>query len=227
MGGGWRRAEEDRIRRGLLRIFPLTLLVAVACLFLFSWIAEEMLEQDTRWFDYSVRTAVHHLATPNRTAFMIAMTDIGSWMVVVPLAAVVLWILRERQQRRETVLLIVTIVGAVVLDACLKLAFHRARPHPFFGFPLPRSYSFPSGHALFSFCFYGVLAWIATRYLAGRWQRALVWITAVILIGLIGLSRIYLGVHYPSDVVAGYLAAGVWVSAVELVGRRWRAGSTA
>lgn len=219
-----RADEEEKIKRGLLQIFPLTLLIAVACLFLFSWIAEEMLEQDTRRFDSYVRSAIHHFASPQLTSFMIAMTDIGSWMGVVPIGITVLWILLARKKRGAAVLFAVSVFGGLVLDAALKISFHRPRPTPFFGFPLPMSYSFPSGHALVSFCFFGVLAWIITQHLSARWQRVLIWIAAVVLIALIGLSRIYLGVHYPSDVAAGYLAAAVWVSAIELVGKRWRVG---
>jgi undecaprenyl-diphosphatase len=219
-------SEEQRVKRGLLRIIPLSLLIAVACLFLFSWIAEEMLEQDTRHFDGYLRNAVHHVALPNLTSFMAAITNMGSWMALGPVGVVVLWVLLARKKHREAVLLIVTVAGGLVLDGALKLGFHRTRPQPFFGIPVPKTYSFPCGHALGSFCFYGVLAWIATRYVANRQRRTLVWTAAVVLIGLIGLSRIYLGVHYPSDVIAGYAAAAVWVTAVELVGQRWRIGKS-
>jgi undecaprenyl-diphosphatase len=113
--------------------------------------------------------------------------------------------------RRATLWLAVTILGALVLDLTLKYAFHRARPTPFF-VALPRTYSFPSGHALFSFCFYGVLAGLLMGRIRSRLARVLIWMAAAILVAAIGFSRIYLGVHYPSDVIAGYLAASLWVS---------------
>jgi undecaprenyl-diphosphatase len=219
-----RIGAEPGIASGLLRIIPLSLLLAVVCLFLFSWIADEMLRQETLRFDMRVRDAVHQLASPGATAFMKAVTHMGSGIVLDCVGAVLLWILVSQKKHRAALLLVVTAVGAIVLDGVLKLAFHRLRPQPFFGFPLPRSYSFPSGHALVSFSFYGMLAWIITRHCQERWKRVLVWTFAVALIALIGISRIYLGVHYPSDVIAGYLAAGVWVSALELLGKRWRVG---
>lgn len=108
-----------------------------------------------------------------------------------------------------------------------KLSFQRPRPVPFFDTPLPSSYSFPSGHALFSFCFYGMLAAIITARLHSRSARTVIWLLAGVLVALIGLSRIYLGVHYPSDVLAGYAAALVWVVAVafgdHMLSRRRRA----
>jgi undecaprenyl-diphosphatase len=113
-----------------------------------------------------------------------------------------------------------------VLDLALKHTFHRARPIGFFGIS-PSSYSFPSGHALGSLCFYGVLAAILSARVRGRAARFCIWIAASILVTLIGFSRIYLGVHYPSDVIAGYCAAAVWVGMVVFLDRtlgRRRAG---
>ena len=78
---------------------------------------------------------------------------------------------------------------------------------------------FPSGHALLSFCLYGVLAAVLAARLKGRRARALVWAAAALLVLLVGLSRLYLGVHYPSDVLAGYAAAFVWVVAVAAADR--------
>jgi undecaprenyl-diphosphatase len=100
-----------------------------------------------------------------------------------------------------------------VLDISLKHAFHRIRPVPFF-VALPHTYSFPSGHALFSFCFYGVLAGLLADRTRSRTARIYLRLAAAVLIAAIGLSRIYLGVHYPTDVLGGYLAAAVWVSSM-------------
>jgi undecaprenyl-diphosphatase len=108
----------------------------------------------------------------------------------------------------------ITMAGAGVLDTVLKLAFHRPRPAPFFDTPLPHSYSFPSGHALLSLCLWGSLAALLTTRSRSLRVRFAVWTLAVALIGPIGFSRIYLGVHYPSDVLAGYAAGLVWVTIV-------------
>ena len=115
--------------------------------------------------------------------------------------------------RRAALWLVISQAGALVLNVSLKFAFHRTRPTPFFG-ALPHSYSFPSGHALFSFCFYGVLAGLLTDRIKSGITRGLIWMGTVILIAAIGFSRIYLGVHYPTDVVAGYLTAAIWVSSM-------------
>jgi undecaprenyl-diphosphatase len=104
----------------------------------------------------------------------------------------------------------------------LKMGFHRQRPQPFFDTHLPASYSFPSGHALLSFCLCGAAAALFSRDQKKPWIRIAIWSIAVVLVVAIGYSRIYLGVHYPSDVLAGYLGALVWVLGVGIAYRKAR-----
>jgi hypothetical protein len=100
----------------------------------------------------------------------------------------------------------------------LKYGFHRARPEPFYG-AAPASYSFPSGHALFSTCFYFVLASAITERIRSRAMRALIRLAAALFVAAIGLSRIYLGFHYPSDILGGYLAAAILLGAIMSIER--------
>jgi undecaprenyl-diphosphatase len=141
---------------------------------------------------------------------MIAFSFLGGDGLTVAAILSVITFLRFRW-RRAALWMVVTILGALVLDLSLKYAFHRHRPIPFF-VAVPHTYSFPSGHSLFSFCFYGVLAGLLAGRIGSRLGRVLIWTLAALLVAAIGLSRIYLGVHYPSDVIAGYLAASLWVS---------------
>jgi undecaprenyl-diphosphatase len=193
--------------------------LAVAMLFVFAWIADEVADSETLRFDLALRNYVHQFASPAVTACMQAFSIIGGQVltalsVIMP---VVLWL---REKRRAAVWLAVTTVGALVLDLALKYAFHRQRPVAFFG-SAPITYSFPSGHSLFSFCFYGTLAGLMAARTSSKALKAIIYGGAALLIFSIGLSRIYLGVHYPTDVVAGYLAAGIWVTTVVILDR-WR-----
>jgi undecaprenyl-diphosphatase len=195
--------------------------VAIASLALFAWMASEMREGEVQHFDLAVRNWVHRFASPAMTTTMEAFSFIGSWVLGAAFA-ISLAVFYKLRWRRAATWLIVTMAGALVLDLALKYAFHRPRPTPFFG-AVPGTWSFPSGHALFSFCFYGVLAGLIiyrTRSLA---LRIVIWCAAAVLVAAIGLSRIYLGVHYPSDVLAGYLAAAVWVTGMVAVDH-WRSG---
>jgi len=189
------------------------LLIAATALFAFGWLANEMLEGDTQKFDDFVRNAVHRHAAPWLTWFMRGFSFLGSVAVVTTLCVLAIAVFLYFRQARTAALLATTMIGMAVLDITLKLAFHRPRPLAYFG-PTPTTYSFPSGHAMGSVCFYGVLAAILAARASGRRAKWCIWMGAVLLIGLIGYSRIYLGVHYPSDVIAGYCAGAVWVGAV-------------
>jgi undecaprenyl-diphosphatase len=184
--------------------------VAVLSLFLFAWIAEDVSHDRTVHFDQVVRMRIHEYASPGLTKAMIAISFIGGDGLTISAVLAIVVFLYFRWWR-ASLWLGVTVLGALVLDLSLKYAFHRARPTPFFA-ALPHTYSFPSGHALFSFCFYGVLAGLLMGRIRSRFAQVLIWLVAAMLVAAIGFSRIYLGVHYPSDVIAGYLAASLWVS---------------
>ena len=186
-------------------------------IFLFAWLAENVAARHTLAFDSSVRTAVHSFASPALTRLTFAISFMGSGGLAVS-ALLAFALFRHFQWRRAAIWLVVTLAGALVLDLTLKFAFHRPRPVPFFG-PIPRTYSFPSGHSLFSFCFYGVLAGLLAGRVRSMSARLLIWLVAALLVLLIGLSRIYLGVHYPSDVFAGYLAGTIWAATMVALDR--------
>ena len=203
--------KPKKVETGVLLLGAL--LIAATALFVFGWLAEEVLEGDTQQFDALVRTAVHQLATPGVTRLMQVFSFLGSVAAVTTMYLVAICVSIHFRRMRMAAFLLITMLGAFTLDVALKYAFHRLRPVAFFGVA-PNSYSFPSGHALASFCWYGVLAAILAGRVRGRVAKFCLWAAAVLLIGMIGLSRIYLGVHYPSDVIAGYFAGAVWVGAV-------------
>jgi undecaprenyl-diphosphatase len=173
-------------------------------------------------FDQAVRDWVHGHSSDALTAVMRAVSIVGSPGVLGPIALVIFLFLRHFGSLREANLLLIAMLGALLLEQVLKLVFHRARPESFFGIPEPSSYSYPSGHALFAVCFFGTLAWILAARRSSRVARAALWTGAILIAGLIGYSRIYLGVHYPTDVIAGYASALVWLTVLE-TGGRWRA----
>jgi undecaprenyl-diphosphatase len=198
-------------------ILFLGLASAAGSILFFAWMAEEVLEGDTRIFDETVRGFVHGFANDWLTLLMKFITLLGSTLFLSLVCICVLVIFIKKKWKRAAVLLMTTMAGAVILNFVLKISFERARPVPFFETPLPESYSFPSGHSLYAVCFYVGLAWLITSQLSNFLTQFVIWIFAVFLCLLIGLSRIYLGVHYPSDVIAGFAAAIVWLSAVILI----------
>jgi undecaprenyl-diphosphatase len=200
----------EREKRTLLAGF----VSAGLALAIFAWLAASVLRGEIVEFDSAVRDAVHSRASPWMTRFMRSVTRLGSELIMAPLGLLIAWRLVAAGRRHAAVLLLIASAGGETLNQLLKLLFRRPRPEAFFGYDLPSSYSFPSGHALVSCCFYGALAAILTRRMQSRLGKIAVWACAVVLVGAIGLSRVYLGVHYASDVIAGYSAAVVWVAAV-------------
>lgn len=209
--------EPKRLLEKLSLSLLLGLIAAISVLVFFGWLTDEVLEGDTRAFDEATRAAVHQLASPTLTTAMRGISFFGSTRFLFPASAVIVLCFFFRRWKREAILLAVTMIGASLLNITLKLAFKRVRPEPFFNLATPRSFSFPSGHSLASFCFFGALAAIVNARTKSRRLRFLILITATVIILLIGLSRIYLGVHYATDVIAGYTAALIWIGAVKFV----------
>jgi undecaprenyl-diphosphatase len=192
-------------------------LVTVLALILFVWLAREVTRGDAMRLDTPIREAVHARSSPPLTAMMRGVSLIGSEVVLVPLGVILVWRLVAAKRRRAAVVFGVAALGAEALDQIMKLLFDRPRPEPFFGLASPITHSFPSGHAMVSCCFFGVLAVILTAREPSRARRISIFAAAAILVALMGFSRVYLGFHYPTDVLAGYAAAVVWLAVVRAV----------
>jgi len=188
---------------------------AGACaVLLFAWLASQIVDGGAPGFDAAVREGVHRHASAPLTIAMRGFSFIGEPAFLLPVGLLIVAGLLRAGMARTAVLFLVTVGGAELLDQGLKLVFHRARPAAFFGSAEPAGYSFPSGHALVSLCFFSVVAYFATRRTSNRLVRRATWAAAALVSAMIGLSRIYLGVHYPSDVLAGYAAGLFWLSCV-------------
>ena len=195
----------------------LGLMAAIATLIFFGWLADEALEGETRHFDEATRNAIHQLASPLLTTIMRGVSFIGSTLALAIGTTIVVVRFAMLKLGREAKLFAITMVGAGLLNVTLKLAFKRPRPVPFFNLTAPETYSFPSGHSLTSACFFGALAAILTARVKSRRVRVIVWVVCTLMFVLIGFSRIYLGVHHTTDVIAGFAAALIWILVVRFV----------
>ena len=192
------------------------LLAAAAALLLFTWLGREVLEGEALRLDIRGRTLAQGWASPTLTGVMIAASFYGGPVVLIPAALVAAFAFLVHGWHRGALLVVLTVAGAALLNWLLKVTFARVRPEAFFDYPLPVSPSFPSGHALYAASIFGGLAALLTARLKHGPLRVTVWAAAVFLIVLVGFSRVYLGVHYPSDVLAGYSIAIIWVTFVAL-----------
>jgi membrane-associated phospholipid phosphatase len=197
-------AVRKRYDRGTLAALAVAILAAL----LLAWLGDAVVNHRTDRFDSQVRAAVHSHSWPPLTLVMRVATDVGKPPGVIAVTAAAFLLLWRVARRRDAVVLAVTIIGAHLVMYAIKHGFHRHRPEPFFNLPTPNSYSFPSGHALTSFCLYGMLAYLYTRKIRGNRRRA-AWIGACLITLVIGSSRVYLGVHYPTDVIGGYLTGAL------------------
>lgn len=207
-----------RLKRPSLESLSLSLLVgivaSVGALLFFAWLTNEVLDGETVHFDEVTRVAVHRIASPMMTSVMRGVSYAGSSEFLTVASIAMFWWFMSRKWKREAWLLGITMLGAAILNTTLKLTFRRPRPVPFFDLATPESFSFPSGHSLASFCFFGALATILTARIRNPRINLVTWIFAGVIVGWIGLSRIYLGVHYTTDVLAGFAAALIWIAVI-------------
>lgn len=208
------------------------MLVSLGALWLFGGILEDVVEGDplTR-FDIALDQRLHAAATPAGLAVSRFLSDVGSFPSMLVLAVVLTGALLLARRRLFAQVWVAAVVGGGVLNFGLKEIVRRPRPvfaHPFAVVP---SWSFPSGHAMGSLIAFSMIAYFLFYVVRSATGRALVVAAAAVLILGIGASRLYLGVHYFSDVVGGYAAGVVWVAAcisgAEMVRRRRAARSAA
>jgi undecaprenyl-diphosphatase len=203
----------------------LGLLVAAGGLWLFGELAENLTSNDPLVrFDKTVAATLHGQATPAFTTVFMLITSLGTLEALGTLGLLVAVIYSVRRRWLYVGAWIAALAGGEALDQLLKELF--ARPRPSFVDPLlfETGYSFPSGHAMMSLVTSGMLAYFAVLALQSWRARGAVIFGAALLALLIGFSRIYLGVHYFSDVVAGFAAGGIWLSTLitgmEIIRRR-------
>lgn len=191
-----------KYRRRLLLLFIGLLLP----LWGFAELADEVREAEAFPFDEPVLQFAHALARDGFDKTFVLFSALGYQYGVVPFDALLVLTLAIKRRAREGLFAGVAIIGSALLNLATKASFARERPSLWESIAPETNFSFPSGHAMGSM----TLAWVLmllcwhTRW---RWP---VTIVAALFTLLVGLSRVYLGVHYPSDILAGWTAASVW-----------------
>ncbi|MCK0469856.1 phosphatase PAP2 family protein [Halalkalibacter sp. APA_J-10(15)] len=161
---------------------------------------------DERIMSY-IRSSEHPVVTKG----MMALSFIGNtWPVVIISLSVLLVIYKLYRKRDEVILFVIVSLGSMGLNLLLKYIFKRERP---FIDPLiiETGYSYPSGHSMAALTLYGAITFLVWRHISNSMGRACLVVFSVVMIIAMGVSRIYLGVHYPSDVLGAYLVSGTWL----------------
>jgi len=181
----------------------------VACLLVFGTLAEGVRENEVFLLDTLATPLLHSVASPLLDQVMNGATTLGSTAAIPALFAVAILLLCLARRFGAALFLAICSGGALLLNELLKLYFHRPRPQLAWAHIQP-DYSFPSGHTMNSVAFYVALAVIVWSIAGRRWGIAAL-AGAIVLCTFVGISRIYLGFHYFTDVVGGALAGVSWV----------------
>ena len=202
---------------------PRDLAIGLAAMLLFAWFAWLASRSAPPDFDMAGRAAIPAYARPWLTLVMEAASLAGGGWGLWPVGVLVLGLLARAGRGREAAVFGIAVLGANLVNEAMKLFFHRPRPEPWFGYPQPPTYSFPSGHSFVSFCFCLCLAEILMRHGWPLVGKVAIWSAALGCTLIVGLSRVYLGVHYPTDVLGGYAAGIVWTMLIRVARQVWQA----
>ena len=209
--------KEARFGVDFLRLHWRRVLLAFVGVLLPLWgfgeLAEDLRDGEVFFFDDPLLQFAHSLAADGWNGFFVQVSALGYLYGVLPADVVIVLGLAWRQKLREGLFAGFAIIGSALLNLGAKQSFARPRPTLWESIAPESSFSFPSGHAMGSMtlaCVLVLLAW-HTRW---RWP---VLATTAILVVLVGFSRVYLGVHYPSDILAGWAAAITWTAAIYLL----------
>lgn len=181
----------------------------VAAVTLFLAVFQNMLAGDILRLDYyAYRIFVVYMRRGWLTPIMVSFSELA---LPVVLLVMLLAVQAFAPGRRPGLCAALNLVGVVILNQVFKFLVHRPRPE---GFRLiaESGYSFPSGHSMVAMAFYGLLAWMVYRYERDHLVRRVCVTGFGIVVVLVGISRIYLGVHYASDVIAGFCLAFAWLA---------------
>jgi undecaprenyl-diphosphatase len=155
--------------------------------------------------------SIQGLDQPILTSIMKFFSYIGDALQVVIISIIILVILyKVFHQRVELFLFAIVLIGSTTFNMLLKIFFQRERPN-FYRMVIEESFSFPSGHSMAALSLYGIISFLLWRHIPKQSGRIVLITVSAIFILVIGISRIYLGVHYPSDIVGAYLISGFWL----------------
>lgn len=192
----------------------------LAPLFVLGMLAEDVVEKDAFALDNPTLLFMRQYARPWLDKLMLASSVAGSALVLVPVILVTAVWLYRRHNPVRTWFFSLAVAGAAGLNFIAKLCFSRVRPSLWLSIRPETSFSFPSGHAMASMAVAAALIWLVPKH--SRWRLPAL-LAGVIYVLLVGTSRIYLGVHFPSDVLAGWMASFAWVTGLALLFRLHRA----
>lgn len=219
--------EDKKTWNGLLAVLRSTgifivvgILGAMFLLWCFHELTEGIFRNQFSSLDNNILLWLHGFTNPVLDVIFGFFTTIGSIAGVLVMVAIVFGLLIWKKHFHSPWLLALAVGGGILINQLLKFYYERPRPDLWANDNRPATFSFPSGHATVSFCFFVMLIWLGSKFIKVYWQKVIWFILMIICILMVGLSRLYFGVHYPTDVLGGYISAGCWLT-ILLIGVFW------
>lgn len=199
--------------------FGLTLTIGVLItlffVYLFFGVVQDLIGHEPLvQSDLLLINLIKDFRTPSLNNVMFFFTCLAQWQVVFFGVALVCVLFAVSRKWHQIVALVISVAGGQFFVWIIKNALDRPRPPLLDALVQERSYSFPSGHAFIAFSFYGLIAYFVFKTVKSKLMKAATVVFLLVLILAIGLSRLYLGAHWPSDVLASYAAGAAWLAAL-------------
>jgi len=213
-----KQSNSKRRQRFLPRAIGMTggVALATAAFWFFKHQAEHIVEGTADQYDEAIIKAVHQIDDPAMHRLMHAVTQLGTHAVIGTAAGLTAIAMLREGRKDEAWTMVVSTGGAMAINTLLKNIFQRQRPQELARrIKLPRSHSFPSGHSLLSAATYPIVAHHLVEQASAPVQ-AFAHTTAALIILSVGFSRVYFGVHFPSDVLGGFAAGFGWLGLTSL-----------
>lgn len=205
----WAENVHSRLVALIATVGTFGLIICLLIILILYYLFEEVIKGEAFAFDQSFLVGLHQYANPQLDTVMILITKLGNPEVVIPIVSVTIIILWFSKYHLQAKIFAFGSLGAALLNVGLKLVFNKVRPELWSPLITETSFSFPSGHALGSLFLYGFLAYLLSK--AYPKFLILIYAAAVTLIIGVSFSRLYLGVHWPTDVIAGSGLGFLWL----------------
>lgn len=207
------KSPEDRsIQKKSTALLVSGLLISALSILLFGLLAEDVLENETIRMDTSLINWIHSFSNSSLDSLMFWISQIGSLNTIIAFSLITIyWLYEYKKDKLSILFFVITVGGGGILNSLLKISFKRLRPS-IDNLVDALGYSFPSGHSMGSMIFYGFIGYLIIKSETRSLRTKIICsIILIVFILMIGISRIYLNAHYPSDVIAGFSAGFIWL----------------
>ena len=210
----------------MLTLYGLGLIVSLILLTVFLDLARQVKGiSEGIYFDEIIISSINKIVTPGIKSLMVFISFLGSAKFYIPLCLLIIFYFYKKNYHINILGLVNGVLGSAILNFLLKIYFTRTRPEDYFQI-IETGFSFPSGHSMVAISAYFTLTYLFLRKKSWDIKKVSIWLATGLFVLLVGFSRIYLGVHWPTDVIAGFSVGFIWVFIniiiIELLNKKYK-----